>query len=81
MSRPLVPNDHVDINVPHGLRSHGRIDQLVPPNCARVFVIPQKYYALIKLEHLTLRTCEGPRNHNVPRQEELFEREPNATKQ
>ncbi len=68
----LQAQDHVDINVPLGLRSHGRIAEIKPPNCARVYVIPQKVYYLLKLEHLTLRECKGPRKHNKPKQEELF---------
>jgi hypothetical protein len=54
----------VDIHVPTILNlqaTYGRVQELVPPNCAKVYVIPQSRYELLKLEHLTERVEVKPK--------------------
>jgi len=59
----MQKGDMVDIKVPgsRNLASNfGRVEEFVPPNCHKVYVIPLKGYYLIQTQYLTLRAERRP---------------------
>lgn len=64
----MKKGDRVTIRVPGSRQLNtcgGRVQELVPPNCAKVYVFHTKAYFLIKLEHLEVEEPNNAAQENL----------------